>query len=412
MNIKALMQNKKVMNAIYLGFLCSVSYLAVYFARNVLGTVTPKMLDAGYSEEYIGRVSSVYFIFYAVGQLINGAIGDKVKTRYMISVGLFMAGVTNFLFMHIVGDYPSVALFIYGMMGFFLAMIYGPMTKVIAENTEPVYATRCSLGYTFASFFGSPVAGVAASAFEWKSVFVISTVALTVMAVACFAVFLIFEKKGIVKYNQYVPKKKEGKTGGIKLLIEHRIIKFTIVSILTGVIRTTVVFCLPTYISQYLGFSSDKAALIFTAATFTISTNAFLSVYIYEKLRRNMDLTMFIMFIVSTVFFALLYIVKHPILNIGFIVLAIMGSNGAASMLWSRYCPSLRDTGMVSGATGFLDFVSYMAAALSSTLFANAVPAIGWGNVILIWLALMIIGVIITIPTKDTFKKTSRVNNI
>ena len=71
---------------------------------------------------------------------------------------------------------------------------------------------------------------------------------------------------------------------------------------------------------------------------------------------------------------------KNPWLNIVLIVLAIMASNGAATMIWSRYCPGLRDTGMVSAATGFLDFVSYMAAAVSSTLFANAVSGIGWSN--------------------------------
>jgi hypothetical protein len=60
-------------------------------------------------------------------------------------------------------DNPDAAKFIYGMTGFFLSMIYAPMTKVVAENTEPIYATRCSLGYTFASFFGSPMAGVAAA---------------------------------------------------------------------------------------------------------------------------------------------------------------------------------------------------------------------------------------------------------
>ena len=81
-----------------------------------------------------------------------------------------------------------------------------------------------------------------------------------------------------------------------------------------------------------------------------------------------------------------------------FIVIAIMSSNGAATMLWSRYCPSLRDTGMVSSATGFLDFMSYMAAAVSSTLFANAVSEIGWKNLILVWLVLMAAGVIVALP--------------
>jgi sugar phosphate permease len=53
---------------------------------------------------------------------------------------------------------------------------------------------------------------------------------------------------------------------------------------------------------------------------------------------------------------------------------------------------------MVSSATGFLDFVSYGAAALSSVIFANAVSAIGWDNLILVWFALMAFGTAITIP--------------
>ena len=59
---------------------------------------------------------------------------------------------------------------------------------------------------------------------------------------------------------------------------------------------------------------------------------------------------------------------------------------------------------MVSGATGFLDCLSYIAAAVSSTLFANAVPVLGWGNLILIWAGLMLLGVIVALPYHK-FKK-------
>ena len=135
--------------AIYIGTLCSVAYLSVYFARNILGAVTPQMIEAGYAEKYIGKVSSFYFVFYALGQLINGAIGDKIKTRYMVSIGLLMAGVTNVAFSRLSSYNADIAVIAYGFTGFFLAMIYGPITKVVAENTEPIYATRCNLGYTF-----------------------------------------------------------------------------------------------------------------------------------------------------------------------------------------------------------------------------------------------------------------------
>ena len=68
--------------------------------------------------------------------------------------------------------------------------------------------------------------------------------------------------------------------------------------------------------------------------------------------------------------------------------------------MWSVYCPSLRDTGVVSSATGYLDFLSYMAAAGANVFFADASTTLGWKNLILVWLAIIVVAVIITIPYK------------
>ena len=67
MNIKSVLENKKALNAIYIGTLCSIAYLAVYFVRNILGAVTPQMIESGYSEVYIGKVSSAFFYFLCSG---------------------------------------------------------------------------------------------------------------------------------------------------------------------------------------------------------------------------------------------------------------------------------------------------------------------------------------------------------
>lgn len=384
-------KNERVKNAVMIGTLCSVLYLCVYFARNILGAVTPQILEEGrFSTEYIGSLSSWFFAFYAVGQLVNGIIGDRVKARNMLSGGLLLAGVCSFLMPTILPWRVPTSL-VYGMTGYFLAMIYAPMTKTVAENTEPLHATRCSLGYTLASFLGSPFAGVAAAALTWQAAFYLSGAALAVMAVICFAGFLWFEKRGIVTYGRY-QKKAEKNSGGIQALLERQIVKFTLVSIVTGVIRTSVVFWIPTYVSQYLGFSPKTSASIYTVSTLAISSAAFIAAFLYEKLHRSMDRTLLAAFAASALFFLLMYLIRQPVCNIVFLVLAITMANCASTMLWSWYCPSLRDTGMVSSATGFLDFVSYMAAAVSSTLFAEASTTIGWKNLILIWFVLMAFG--------------------
>lgn len=389
--------------AFLLGGLCSISYLAVYVAKGALSAATPQMTAAGaFTTEQIGTLSSIYFIVYAIGQLINGAIGDKIKAKYMISFGLILAS-TGFLLLPQLAGMPGYAYITYAASGFFMAMIYGPMTKVVAENTEPVYATRCSIGYTMASFLGSPASGVLASVLAWPWVFRSTGAVLTFMGVVAFVCFTAMEKKGIVKYGQYQPKKGSG--GSIKVLLKRQIVKFTLIAILTGVVRTSVVFWMPTYISQHLGFAPEKATLIFSVASFAFSFSPVNAIVIYEKLKRNMDLTILVGFVFATLFFLLVFLVQQPLVNIICMALAILCSNLASSILWSRYCPSLYDTGMVSTATGFLDACSYLAAATSSKLFANAAGTIGWSNLILVWMGLMACGVFVAIPWKKRIKE-------
>ena len=56
-----LLKNEKVKNAICLGFLCSVAYLAVYYARNILGAVNPQIIEGGfYTKDQLGSISSTY----------------------------------------------------------------------------------------------------------------------------------------------------------------------------------------------------------------------------------------------------------------------------------------------------------------------------------------------------------------
>ena len=389
--------------AFLLGGLCSVSYLAVYVAKGALSAATPHITETGaFTTEQIGTLASVYFIVYAIGQLINGFIGDRIKAKYMISFGLILAS-AGFLLLPQLAGLPNYAYIAYASSGFFMAMIYGPMTKVVAENTEPEYATRCSVGYTMASFLGSPVAGILATVMVWPWLFRSTGGFLLLMGTIAFVCFSILEKKGIVKYGQF--KQEKGAKGSIKVLLQRDFVKFIFIAILTGVVRTSVVFWMPAYISQYLGFEPNTATLIFSVASFAFSFSAINAIVVYEKLKRNMDLTILLAFIAATVFFLLVFLVKQPIVNVVCMALAILGNNLASSMMWSRYCPSLYDTGMVSTATGFLDACSYLAASVSSKLFAQAAVTIGWGALILVWLGLMCGGVIVALPWKKLKKE-------
>ena len=381
--------------ALAMGSICAIAYCAVYICRNILSALSPQLKELSVaSEAQLGTMSSVFFAVYALGQLINGMIGDKVKGKYMVSMGMAVASLCVISLAWTINT-PLLSYVIYGTMGFFLAMVYAPLTKLLSENNEPLHATRCVVGLAIGCDLGAPLAGLLGTVLAWQGAFVTSGGTLLTMGVVFFLLFTVYEKRGMVRYGQFKPAKESG--GSIKLLLRRQIVKWTFVSMLTGVIRTAVLFWLPTYISQHLKFPPEQATLLFTAASTVLMAGAFLSVFIHGCLKHNLHRSILVFFAVSAACFLLVYFIRHPIVNLVFMVLAMLSSNCAACLMWNHYCPSLRDTGMVSSATGFLDFASYMAAAISSKLFANAVGAIGWGNLILVWVGLMCSGVIVAL---------------
>lgn len=386
-------------HAAIIGSICAFSYLVVYIARNILGAVSPQMIEAGiFTTENIGTMSSAYFMTYAFGQLINGMVGDKIKTKYMIGCGLFLAGLCCMVIPLFSSDSVTVGYVAYGAMGFFLSMIYGPMTKVVAENTDPKYTPRCSFAYTMATLVGSPVAGLMALVLAWNTSFVVGSGLLILMGCLFFAVFTVLEKKEIVVYGRY--RRHHRGVEGLKELFRYRIVRFTLIAGVTGITKTTVVSWLSTYFSQHLGFSSESSALLFTVCTTVISFTVFGAMALYALFRKNMDWVIFVSFLLAALSILGAVFLQHPVVNIACVVLGVMGSNSAAVMLWSLYCPSLRETGMVSSVTGFLDFVSYMMGSLASTFSAKAVGTLGWRWMILIWFGLMIFGVLVSLPVK------------
>ena len=57
------MISKAAKKAILIGAMCSLSYLAVYFATNILGPSVPGMVESGaFSRGTTTNMASVYFI--------------------------------------------------------------------------------------------------------------------------------------------------------------------------------------------------------------------------------------------------------------------------------------------------------------------------------------------------------------
>ena len=177
-------QGAPLRKVIGLGVVSVFSYLSSYYLRSLLSVATPNMLKTGeYTAEFIGLLSSVYFLVYAIGQLINGLVGDMIRPKYMITVGLTVTGIVVLSFPLVPFAWMQVACF--ALMGVGLSMLRGPIMKMVSENLSKTKSRVICTCLSAASFAGPLVSSALAIIFKWNIMFIVA-------GVVCFNMVIIF----------------------------------------------------------------------------------------------------------------------------------------------------------------------------------------------------------------------------
>jgi len=76
------------------------AYASYYLCRVNFAVAQPAILKEfpDWTNAQIGTIPSVYAVFYAAGQIINGTLGQRFGARHMMTGALVIASLTNLLF--------------------------------------------------------------------------------------------------------------------------------------------------------------------------------------------------------------------------------------------------------------------------------------------------------------------------
>ena len=369
--------------------MCIATYLASYVTRNILSVSTPEMInEAFFTKEYTGLLSSVCFIFYAVGQLINGFIGDMVHPKYMIIMGLGVSSISTFaipLFDNRIIHFTAFAL-----IGFGLSMLRGPLMKVISENTAATHARMICTLFSMAGFAGPLIASLLSIFFEWRAVFTVTGIISVFITVASVTVISLLEKRGEIKFT---PKKEKGVLNSILSVFKlEDFFFYMFISAIGEIAGSSITFWIPTYTTEHLGFSGDAASTIYSVVSLTTLFTPFITLVIYEKLIRNGVKLALVMYVLSAVFFIAVRFTAAPLVNVIMLIIAKMAAAAASSIVWSAYIPGLARSGKVSSANGVIDAAGYAMASLANVIFSGSVSRLGWSGIVNMWYIIMLIG--------------------
>ena len=249
-------------NALQIGSICVVIYLASYFFRNILSVFSPEMLATSlFTKELIALLSSTYMIVYAGGQLVNGVLGDYFKPKYMVCIGLCIAALGMLLFPLL--QSPAMQTVCFALLGFGLSMLRGPLVKIISENSLPRYArVSCSL-LSITAAVGPLIASLVSLYFQWRAVFTAAALISFVGAGIGFVLFTRMEQKKLIVplQDSHAGRKKLDVLGVFRL---PEFVRFLFLGMITEISLTSVGFWIPTYLNEHLHFAANTAGMIFS----------------------------------------------------------------------------------------------------------------------------------------------------
>jgi sugar phosphate permease len=271
----------------------------------------------------------------------------------------------------------------------------GPLSKVIAESTPEKMGRIFMTFLTVASLLGTAttyiIAAIVSPRGSWVMAFWVIGGFLIVTGILWYIFLSILEKSGLGSPNQ-VKHKEQGRTEAFT--IDQGFIFMVIVSLLNGIIRNAVVFWIPTYITEKLKVSTTMAASISTALPFINLLGTFMAFWILAKMKDNEKSVLAVLFVVSTLFFTLMYLIDGSLffITLASLFLASAAMTGACNMIFSVYCLRFTNTGRVSSITGFINFTGYVAASIASSVFTSLVAIAGWNVTVASWAMISAVG--------------------
>lgn len=168
------------------------AYASYYLCRVNFAVAQPAILKEfpTWTSAQIGTIPSTYAAVYAVGQIVNGTLGQRYGARRLMTIALLGAMVTNLLF-SFCNSFGTMRL-LWACNGLFQSAGWSLMVHTLSNwNTSArrgILIGRLSTCYTVGNVLSWLLAGFLCESFGWRASFFVPSLLLLPMA----AVFFLF----------------------------------------------------------------------------------------------------------------------------------------------------------------------------------------------------------------------------
>ncbi len=391
-------------------FLCWFTYIAAYLCRLSFASALPKLADGlSLPAEYLGLAASTYFIVYAVSQLINGFIGDRVNPYGYIILATAVTSAANLL-IAASSSFLSIAV-IWAVNGFCQAIFWGVFLRLLsfsfpAENrrmVSTVMSTASNIGI-LVSWTGL---GLLFAHRSWQVYFAVPGV-IMVLLIPLWLLMSRLLPAGDIFHGHRDGRNRPAFSQSLADLGRMRIQHICLLCCLIGFIKEGMAAWAPTIFSQMLNLRPGSSLVLLAV----VPVANILGVFTGRAMlvRTNDDCRTTILRLLSLVVLcaALMTTVGDglPLLMVALIGLLCMLANASAWVIISFLPLSFAGRNMVSTVVGIFDFSIYAGASAASGLMGFLLARFGWPSIPFMWIVVAGLAITSCLGRAGTFLRT------
>ncbi|MFX1500233.1 MAG: MFS transporter [Promethearchaeota archaeon] len=388
-----------------------ITYMIYYIGRTNFSIATPSIVDeySAITATIMGLIGATFFLAYAAGQFLNGFLGDKIGSRRFITLGLIISSIIN-LFLSFAFDFIWLAFLLWGLNGYFQSMGWAPSVKTIANWQHPEergkWSSRLATSYLLGGIVSWLLAIFITSTLglDWRFTFIVPGIIMFLMAIHFFVRCRNApEECGLPTLEEecngkmFLGDAREDEFLGFKYtfntVIKTRTVLFASFGLFClNIVRYGLTSWLPLIIvteGEY--FAIWKTIFYPIGGAIGVIVVAWISDKFINKRRMPIVCALFIILALTLFIYTLL-----PPLDIvfGIPVLMLIGflNFGPHALLVSTIPMEFGTRKAASAATGFIDGVGYIGAAITTFTSGALIDTAGSGAAFLLWIIIALIG--------------------
>jgi len=369
-----------------------LTYAGFYLGRANISVALPAIQSQfGWTRTEVGLIGSAFFWVYALGQLVNGWLGDRVSGRLFAAAGMLASVGLNIA----LGFSSELAAMVtvWAANGYVQSTGWGPILRVLSHWFPR--ERRARLSALFAPSFVTGhmaswlLSGWLVSRYTWRTAFWVPALLMAVCALV-WTVAIRDHPPVVGMPSQSGP----GGTGRRRLsllgtAVHPRLRWVALACLFMGMAKDGLILWGPSFLIEAVGLQLGGAAATAILIPLFGLMGTFASGWLSARHFQSREAPVAVLMLIGLSIAIGCLGILAPVGKLGpvLVTLGLIGiaGYGANSILLTAVPLGLGDEGIVSSAADLLDFASYVGAGLSGVLAGWLVDRWGWPVVFGYW---------------------------